>query len=188
MVFYSLRVGTFLVKYQPFNDDEESYPIVDKDKNILEYVKGSRTNGYYVNPVTKEKVEQTFILYNDELTLEFERTKETDRYKEVEESDKDDFVNPKQYIVDCDRLLNDLKASGKALKFRISFRGRKPPYKAIVFVNKTYNCLEMWITRRLKSEQLKEYGQQLADKKKVEELSLIISGITKKAKIEDLEI
>lgn len=188
MVFYSIRVGTFLIKYSPFSDDDEKLPIVDKDKTELEYVKGTRTNGYYIHPQTKEKVEQTYILFNNEAVEKFERTKETDKYKEVDIKDKDDLVNPKQYIVECDNLLRELKASGKALKFRISFGGKSIPYYAIISVNENYNSLEMWISHGLKSVQYSQYLKDLSDKKKVEEMTLMIDGLTKKAKIEELEI
>jgi hypothetical protein len=185
MVFYSIRVGTYLIKYSPFNDNDSQYPIVDKDKNVLEYVKGTRTNGYYVNPTTKAKVDKTFMLVNNEAKEKFERTKETDKYKEVIENEVSDLVNPKQYICECDKLLNELKETGKALKFGISFGGKSKPYYAIVFVNKLYNCLEMWISKGKKSEQYEHYTKNLNDKKKLQELTLMISGIDK-AKVEDL--
>jgi len=187
MVFYSIRVGTFLIKYSPFSDDEVKLPIVDKDKNELEYVSGTRTNGYYINS-QKEKVEKTFILFNNEAVEKFERTKETDRYKEVEIKDRDDLVNPKQYIVECDNLLRDLKASGKALKFRISFGGKSIPYYAVICINENYNTLEMWISHGLKSNQYSNYMKNLNDKKQIEEMTMMIEGINKKAKIEELEI
>lgn len=185
MVFYNIRVGTFLIKYMPFSDEDESYPIVDKDKNKLEYVKGTRTNGYYVNPITKEKTEQTFMLINDSVKEKFERTKETDKYKEVEETEVNDLVNPKQYIVECDKLLEELKNSGKALKFGIHFGGKSKPYLAIIFVNKLYNLLEMWISKGKKINQYESYITGLQDKQKLKEVNLTISGIDK-AKVEDL--
>jgi hypothetical protein len=183
--FYSVRVGTFLIKYSPFSDNDEQYLIVDKNKTPLDYIKGTRVNGYYVNPETKEKVTDLFILVNGEARQKLERTKETDKYKEVEESEANDLVNPKQYICECDKLLNELKASGKALKFGISFGGKSKPYYAIIFVNRLYNTLEMWISKAKKSEQYEHYTQKLEDKKKLEELTLNISGIDK-AKVEDL--
>jgi hypothetical protein len=185
MVFYSIRVSTFNIRYQPFSDDDESYPIVDKDKVLLEYVKGTRTNGYYVNPTTKEKVEQTFMLVNGEPKEKFERTKETDRFKIVDKNEVADLVNPKMYIVECDRLKEELRANGKALKFGISFGGKSKPYYAIVCLNPIYNTLEMWISKAKKSEQYISYTQALEDKKKIEELTINISGIDK-AKVEDL--
>lgn len=185
MVFYSVRVGTFIIRYQPFSDDDEQYPIVDKDKNILEYVKGSRTNGYYVNPTTKEKVNKTFMLVNGEAKEKFERTKETDKFKLVEQNERDDLVNPKMYLVECDRLKEELRATGKALKFGISFGGKSKPYYAIVCLNTIFNTLEMWISKGKKSEQYLEYTTALADKEKVKQMTIMIDGIDK-AKVEDL--
>lgn len=185
MVFFSVRVGTYLIKYQPFNDNDEQYPIVDKDKNILDYVKGTRTNGYYVNPTTKEKVDKTFMLVNGEVKEKFDRTKETDKFKIVEANEKDDLVNPKMYIVECDKLKEELRATGKALKFGISFGGKSKPYYAIICLNSIFNVLEMWISKGKKSEQYTEYTTELNDKQKLRELTLMIDGIDK-AKIEDL--
>lgn len=185
MVFYSIQVGKYNIKYSPFSDNDEKYPIVDKDKQVLDYVKGSRINGFYCNPKTKEKVNQTFMLVNGEVKEKFARTKETSRFKIVEETESEDLVNPKQYICECDILLSELKESGKALKFGISFGGKSKPYFAIVSVNKLYDRLEMWISKGKKSEQYEEYGKQLADKQALQDITLTISGIDK-AKVEDL--
>lgn len=184
-VFYSVRVGTYLMRYSPFSDNDEQYPIVDENKMPLEYVKGTRTNGYYVNPTTKEKVERTFMLVNDTPKEKFERTKETDKFKIVEANEKEDLVNPKFYIVECDKLKEELRASGKALKFGISFGGKSKPYFAIVCLNPIFNTLEMAISKGKKSEQYLEYATELNDKKKLNELTLSIVGIDK-AKVEDL--
>ena len=185
MVFYSVRVGTFLIKYQPFSDNDEQYPIVDKDKTILEYVKGTRTNGYYINPATKERAEKTFMLVNGEPKEKFERTKKTDKFKIVEQDEREDLVNPKMYIVECDKLKEELRASEKALKFGISFGGKSKPYFAIVCLNTIFNTLEMWISKAKKSEQYLSYTTELEDKQKLREMTLIIDGIDK-AKVEDL--
>jgi len=185
MVFFSVRVGTYLLRYQPFSDEDEQYPIVDKDKNVLEYVKGTRTNGYYVNPVTKEKVDKTFMLVNNEPKEKFDRTKETDKFKVVEQAEREDLVNPKMYIVECDKLKEELRANGKALKFGISFGGKSKPYYAVVCLNTIFNTLEMWISKGKKSNQYLEYTTELADKQKLREMTLSITGLDK-AKVEDL--
>ena len=185
MVFFSVRVGTYMLRYQPFSDEDISYPIVDKDKTLLEYVKGTRTNGYYVNPTTKEKVEKTFMLVNNEAKEKFEKTKETDKFKVVEQNEREDLVNPKMYIVECDKLKEELRTSGKALKFGISFGGKSKPYYAIVCLNHIFNTLEMWISKAKKSEQYLEYTTEQQDKQKLREMTLMIEGIDK-AKVEDL--
>ena len=185
MVFYSLKVGKYDLKYSPFSDNDEQYPICDKDGEVLDYVKGTRTNGYYVKPNTEEKVTQTFMLINGKAKEKFTRTKETNHFKIVEENECEDLVNPKQYIVECDNLLTELKATKKCLKFGISFGGFSKPYFAIISVNKLYNRLEMNISKGFKSQQYADYSKQLEDKKAVEEITLTISGIDK-VKIEEL--
>lgn len=185
MVFFSVRVSTYLIKYQPFSDDDESYPIVDKDKTLLEYVKGTRTNGYYINPISKEKVEKTYMLVNNEPKEKFERTKETDRFRWIEKEEVNDLVNPKQYLIDCPSLLEEIKRNGKALKFGISFGGKSKPYIAVVFLNNLYNTLEMAISKGKKSEQYLAYTTELNDKNKLRELTLCIDGINR-ASVEEL--
>jgi len=185
MVFYSLKVGKYDLKYSPFSDNDEQYPICDKDGEVLDYVKGTRVNGYYVKPNTEEKVTQTFMLVNGKPKEKFTRTKETNHFKIVEESESEDLVNPKQYLVECEELLSELKASGKALKFGISFGGKSKPYYAIVSVNKLYNRLEMWISKGKKSEQYEQYISICEDKQAIQDITLCISGIDK-AQIEEL--
>jgi hypothetical protein len=185
MVFFSVRVGTFLIKYSPFSDNDEQFPIVDKDKNLLDYVKGTRTNGYYINPATKEKVDKTYILVNDEVKDKLPRTKETDKFKIVDKNEIADLVNPKMYIVECDKLKDELSITNKALKFGISFGGKSKPYYAIVCLNPIYNILEMWISKGKKSEQYLSYTENLKDRQRLQEITLSIDGIDK-AKVEDL--
>jgi len=185
MVFYSINVGNYNIKYSPFNSNDEQYPICDKDGEVLDYVKGTRTNGYYVKPNTEEKVTKTFMLVNGKPKEKFERTKQTNHFKIVEETESEDLVNPKQYLCECNELLEELKASGKALKFGISFGGKSKPYYAIISVNKLYNRLEMWISKGKKSEQYQEYLQTLDDQKAIQEITLSIDGIDK-VKIEEL--
>jgi hypothetical protein len=185
MVFFSIRVGTYNIRYSPFSEDDETYPICDKDKNVLEYVKGTNVRGYYVNPTTKEKVENTFMLVNGEPKDKFEKTKETDRFKIVENQEANDLVNPKMYLVECDRLKEELRTSGKSLKFGFSNGGKSKPYFAIICLNPIFNTLEMWISKTKKSEQYTEYTNGLQDKAKLKEMTLMIDGIDK-AKVEDL--
>jgi hypothetical protein len=185
MVFNSVRVGIYEIKYQPFSENDEQYTIIDKDKTILEYVKGTKTNGYYVNPVSKEKVEKTYILVNDEPKEKLERTKETDRFKIVNQNEIADLVNPKMYIVECDKLRDELRLNGQALKFGISMGGKSKPYYAIICLNPIFNTLEMWISKAKKSEQYLDYTNKLTDKQKLKEMTLSIDGIDK-AKVEDL--
>ena len=186
MVFKSVRVGSFIVRYEPYKDGkDETYMVVDKDKTPLEYVSGTRTNGYYIHPTTKEIVSKTYILVNNEAKDKIEPTKETDRFKFVEEKEAFNLVNPKQYKVECEKLKAELKANGKALKFAFSFGGKTKPYFAVVRLDTLFNELEMWLSREAKSEQMLEYINAQADNQRLREMTAIISGIDK-VKVEDL--
>ena len=185
MRFNSIKVGNYSIRYAPFSDEDIAYPVCDKNKVLLEYVKGSRVEGHYVNPDTKEVAETTFILVGNDVKEKFARTSETSKFKIVDVSEREDLVNPKQYLAECEALKTELISTGKALKFGISMGGKSKPYFAIVSVNQLYNTLEMWISKAKKSEQYLSYTNDLADKQKLKEMTLSISGIDK-ASVEDL--
>lgn len=185
MVFKSVRVGSFVIRYEPFDDGDEQYPMVDKDKTQLEYVKGTRTNGYYIHPITKEIVSKTYMLVNGEAKEKFEATKEVDKFKFVGNKEPSDLVNPKMYVVECDILKAEMKANNTALKFAFTFGGKSKPYYAIVCLNTIVDKLEMWLSKKKKSEQYIMRAEQEKDEAKLRDMTMLISGIDK-AKIEDL--
>lgn len=184
-MWYSIRIGTYLVKYSPFDDEDESYAKCDTDGTILEYVKGTTERGHYVNPKTKEVVPKPCILVNGVAREKLERTKETDRYREVDRREVENLVNAKEYMIECDKLLNDLRATGKALKFGLSFGGTSKPYYAYIYVNALYDRLEMKISKGNKQGQYEKYGQEQADRQALKEITMRIQTIDK-AKVEDL--
>lgn len=168
----------------PFKEKENDFSPCDKNGNILKYVAGSRVNGYYINEQNGEKHDKAFMLINGKAFDKFARTKETDKYKEVESKEVYDLLNPKMYMVECDRLVDELRANEKALKFGLSFGGKKT-YMAYIWINPLYNCLMMSIGTTKISEQMLEIAQQQKAKQKLKEVSLIVEGIDK-AKVEDL--
>lgn len=189
MVWFNVRVGNFALRFQPFGDGKENkYPVCDENKTILDYVKGTNIRGYYINPTTKEKVDKTFILVKGEVKEKLPKTKETDKYKFVDIKEINDFVNPKEYMIEAsDGLKEELSSKQQALKFGFSFGGKSEPYFAYVYVNPLFNRLEMRLVRQeaRKSIQYQELFAEMEDKRRLEELTLNISGIDK-AKVEDL--
>jgi len=184
MVWFNIRVGTFILKYTPFKDKKNDFPYCDKDGNALTRVSGHLEKGYFINGTTQEKHEKAFLLINGKAFDKFNRTKETDKYKEVEQNEVLDLVNPKMYLVESEKLFNELSESRKSLKFGISFGGQQS-YLAYVFVNPLYNCLMMYIGNAKVSEQMLEFKEIQADKQKLREMTLTITGIDK-MKVEDL--
>lgn len=186
-MFYKIRVGSFDIRYSPLKENENGseYLPCDKDGNILVYVSGTRESGYYLNEKTQEKHDKAFMLINGKAYDKFERTKETQKYKEVSVSEVTDLVNPKMYYVETnEHLYNNLKDNNKALKFGITFGGKKR-YIAYVYINQLFNELFMVIGNTKISEQITDFIEAQKDKKKLQEITMVISGIDK-AKIEDL--
>jgi hypothetical protein len=186
MVFYNLRVGSFSLKYSPFKDKKNEFPYCDKDAHILKRVSGHLEKGYFINEQTGERHDRAYLLINGKAFEKFLRTKETDKYREVENNEIFDLANPKMYYVESDKLLTELQNSGKALKFIISFGGQQS-YLAYVFVNPLYNCLMMYIGNAKVSEQMLQFQENQKNLEKIKELTLTIDGIKRaNAEIENL--
>lgn len=186
MPMYSIRVGTFMLKYTPLKENAQEYSAVDKDGNALNWVAGHLEKGYFINEATGQHLEKAFMLINGQVLDKFSRTKETDKYKEVDKSEVLDLLNPKMYYVECDRLKQELKDSNKALKFGLSFGGKKM-YFAYIYVNELYDELFMNIGTTKISEQILSIKEIQKQKEKVKHLTLTIQGI-EKASIEQLMV
>jgi hypothetical protein len=183
MVWFNIRVGTFNLKYSPLKEKKNEFLPCDKDGNVLKRISGHLEKGYFLNESTSEKHDKAFLLINGKAFDKFARTKETDRYKEVEFNEVFDLVNPKMYLCESEKLLAELQDTGKALKFGISFGGQQT-YMAFVFINPLYKQLFMYIGQNKVSEQMLEFTEVQKNKDKLKEMSLIINGIDK-AKVED---
>jgi len=190
MIWYNLRVGSYFLKYTGLKPKEIKYPYCDKDGNILKYVKGNFESGYFENE-KGIKQEQTFFLINNKPYSKIAKTKETDNYREVDKKEVDDLIIEKTYIVESEKLYNDLSTTNKALKFGMSFGGggkfgSVKTYYAYVHTSDLYKgFLFMSVGTTKKSEALLEITESLTQKKKLAELNLVVNGIDK-AKVEDL--
>lgn len=191
MIWYNLRIGTYYIKYTALKPKEVKYPYCDKEGNILKYINGKFESGYFVNEATQEKHEQAFFLINGKPYAKLEKTKETDRFIEVDKNEVDDLIIEKEYVVDCPRLYDELMNSGKALKLGISFGGggrfgSVKTYYAYIHTSELYKgFLFMSCGTTKKSEAMINVVEGLNQQKKLKELSITISGIDK-AKVEDL--
>lgn len=185
-MWYKLRVGTFQLKYSPLNPIENEYSYCDSKGNILKRVSGKFEKGYFINEKTDEKHDTAFRLINNKPFAKLKKTTETDNYKEVELKEIDDLIVEKECIVFCDELLEELKESGKALKFGFTFGNGFKVYKCYAYPSKLYKgFLFMAFGTTQKSEIIKEITQELKQKKKADEITLTIQGIDR-AKVEDL--
>lgn len=185
MVFYSLRVGNFFVKYTPLKSREIDFPLCDKDGKPLKRVVEGKGTAYFIDD-NGNKSESSFRLINGKPMAKLSRTTEVSTYKEVGNEEVEDLLTEKCYYVDCDLLLQELQDSNRALKFGFTFGNGFKVYKAYIHTSKLYpNCLFMSCGTTQKSEVLSEIAEIKKQSKKAQQIDLTISGI-ERAKVEDL--
>ena len=190
MVWFNLRIGTYNIKYSGLNPIEVKYPYCDSEGKELKYISGKFDSGYFEDD-KGQRHEQAFRLINGKPKSKISKTKETDNYREVEKAEVDDLIIEKQYVVENDKLYQDLKDSGKSLKFGMALGGggkfgSVKVYYAYIHTSDLYEgFLFMSLGTTKKSEQLQALGQEITQNKKLAQLNLAISGIDK-AKVEDL--
>lgn len=190
MVWFNLRVGSYYMKYCSIPIEEKKYPYCDENGDLLTYKKGNFESGYFENSKGERK-ETPFFLINNKPYAKISKTKETDKYIEVDINEKDDLYEAKEYIIECQKLYEDLINSGKALKFGMSFGGggkfgSVKTYYAYVYPSPLYKgLLFMSCATNKKSEGIAKVYEGIQQNKKLQELNLTIQGINK-IKIEDL--
>lgn len=190
MVWYNLRVGSWNLKYTGLSPIEKKYPYCDNEGNELTFKKGKFESGYFEDS-NGQKHDTAFRLINGKPKAKISKTKETDNYREVDRAEVDDLIIEKQYVVENDNLYQNLKDSGKSLKFGMALGGggkfgSVKVYYAYIHTSDLYEgFLFMSLGTTKKSEQLEQLGQEITQNKKLAQLNLAISGIDK-AKVEDL--
>lgn len=187
MVFYNLTIGKYHLKYTPLKVDESEYPYCDKDGNILKKVMETTPatpRSFFIND-NGEKITDVFRLINGSPRAKLDKTKEVNKFKEVEVKEVEDLLTEKEYFVECDYLLNELKATGKALKFAFTNGNGFKVFKAYIYVDSLYNVLFMKLGRTQKSEVLTEIMGLIENRKQAENIQVTINGVNK-AKVDDL--
>lgn len=190
MVWYNLRVGNWFIKYTPLKPKENKYPYCDDKGNLLKYVSGGFNEGYFEDS-EGNRHDNHFFLINGKPYAKLDKTKETDRYIEVDRAEVDDLIIEKEYVVDSASLYEELSNSGKALKFGLSFGGggkfgSVKTYYAYIHTSELYKgYLFMSCGTTKKSEAMNEIVESMKQSEKMKQLNLTIQGIDK-AKVEDL--
>lgn len=185
MVWYNLTIGKYHLKYTPLKSETKSYEDVDKDGNPLKRVVEGHRITYFIDD-KGNKHDRAFKLINGKPYAKLDKTKVVNTFKEVDKKEVDDLLTEKEYLVECDYLLDDLSNSGKALKFGFSNGNGFKTYLAYVYVSELYpNLLFMSLGNSQKSTTLSKLKELQNIKKKAESINLTIQGIDK-AKIEDL--
>lgn len=185
MVWYNLQIGKYNLKYMPLKTKTQNYPYCDKDGNLLNRVMPVYSEkGYFLDDKGK-KVLNAFRLINGKPFAKLSKTKEVNAFKEVNDKEVNDLISEKEYICDSEFLLEDLKDSGKALKFGFTNGNGFKVFIAYIYVDKLYNMLFMKLGTTLKSEVMKDIKEIMANKKKAKDLQITIDGVDK-ARVEDL--
>jgi len=186
MVWFNLRIGIWNLKYTGLNPIEKEYENCDPNGNVLKKVSGKFEKGYYLNEKTGEKVDTAFKLINGKPYAKLSKTKEVNVYKEVDANEVEDLLCERVYLVECDALLQDLLASGKALKFGFTNGNGFKVYKAYISPSKIYQgYLFMHLGTTQISELIREIDEVKSKQKKFEMINVAVAGIDR-AKVEDL--
>jgi len=186
MVWYNLQVGTFNIKYTPLKPREVEFPYCDENGNALKRVVEGKGKVYFLNEETNEKRDFAFKWINEKVVSKLQKTKQVNKYKEVEKQEVSDLIVEKEYIAECDNLLNELEETDKALKFGFTFGNGFKVYKAYIHTNPLYKgFLFMSVGTTQKSEIIQDIVEQTSQRKKIQQTEMCIKGI-ERAKVEDL--
>lgn len=184
MVWYNLKIGLFELKYTPLKATEKSFPLCDENGSALKKVVNSGTS-YFVDS-EGNKVSKAYRLINGKPLDKLSKTKEVTRYVEVENSEVEDLLVEKQYLVNCPLLLRELEGSGKCLKFAFTNGNGYKVFKAYIHKSNLYkDFLFMSLGNTQKSEIIGSVVEKLKDEKKSKAIEVTISQVNK-ASVEDL--
>lgn len=186
MVFYSLKLANWNIKYTPLNSITKDYPYCDSNGNILEKVTGHYEKSVFINPQTQQKHDTAFRLINNKPYAKLLKTKEVTTFKEVEISEVEDLLQERLYLAENDELYYYLSERQKAIKFGFTNGNGFKVYKAYLYPSKIYKgFLLMSLGTTQISELITEIAEIKAQQKKADSISLILQGLDR-AKIEDL--
>ena len=184
MVWYNLKIGNWTARITPINPKKEQFSDCDKDGNILNRVSGTYTKGHYEDD-KGQKHETAFKLIKGNPRAKFTKTKEVNVFKEVDLKECDDLIIERQYLIECDGLLDDLKASGKALKFGYTSGNGYKIYYAYIKPSNYDGFLEMYLGTTNKHEVILEIIDGIKATNKVKQITATLEGV-ERAKVEDL--
>jgi len=184
MVWYNLQVGKYQIKYTPLKAETKEYPYCDKDGNPVKKVMPVNKEKSYFIDDKGTKTFNAFRLINGNPRAKLSKTKEVSVFKEVDKNEVEDLLIEKQYLVDCSYLLEDLKTTGKCLKFGFTNGNGYKVFKAYIHRSNLYkDLLFMSLGITQKSEIIQNLKEVM--KNKTEDLQITIDGVDK-AKVEDL--
>ena len=184
MVFYNLTIGKYNIKYTPLKVEDNDYPNCDKDGNLLNKVVEGKRESYFLDDKGNKHL-NSFKLINGIARAKLDKTKSVTTFKEVEKNEVEDLLTEKEYYVECEFLLEELKNTNKALKFGFTNGNGYKVFIGYIYVDNLYNMLFMKLGRTQKSQLMIKILEAIKNKKAIEKTQVTINGVDK-AQVEDL--
>lgn len=186
MVWKTLKVGNWVLKYCPIKEETTEYLDCDKDGNILTRVKGTYTKGFFLNEKTGEKHTTAFKLINGKPRAKLPLTKEVLKYVEIPFNEVEDLKYENLYLVECDNLYNELMETEMALKFGMTNGNGYKAYKSYLYPSKLYKGYLFLAQGNTQiSKVVGELIQENQNKDKMEMVMKVVSGVNR-AEVEEL--
>jgi len=164
-MWYDLTIGNkYKVKYTPIKATEVEYPDVDEKGNPLKRVSGSFTKGYFINEQTGEQYPKSFKMINGKVSSGWTgRIKEVDEgeYIFVDKKEADDLIVEHTFLVESQKLYDELKAQNQALIFAGWYGNGFKVYKCYITPSEIYEgwCLMKCGTAQLSEQISKAVGE-----------------------------
>lgn len=186
MVWHDLRVGSWHCRITPLNPLEQEFEDVNEEGVKLKKIAGNYTKGYFIDEATGQRYDKAYKKINGKVVDKLSKTQETSNYREVERAEADDLIVEHEYLVENDELLQELRDSGKALKFAYCNGNGYKVYMAYIVTSDLYaGLLFMKCGRTFKHTLITQISEVREQEKKLKEIELTTKRVDK-AKVEDL--
>jgi len=182
-MWYDLRIGNWKCKITPIKQPKKEYENVDENGEPLKRVSGSYTKGHFEKS-DGTIVEKAYKLINNKVVDKLTKTKEVVVYKEVDRKEVNNLISETYYYVDSEELKEELKSSGKALKFAYTNGNGFKIY--IAYITLFGNALIMCCGLGYLSEQIEQIDDSKVAQQLLDELKDV--GKVEKLKVEELVV
>ena len=169
---------------------EKDYENVNSKGEPITYVPGKVERGYYVDS-SGAKVTDACKLIGGKPLGKLSKTKEikADKIEKVSIDNVDNLIVEKQYLVDCDAILQELsqEKDHQAYSFKYTTGNGYKVYRALLYPSKIFkDYLVMVLGTTRISDIITDLEEVRAQKEKLKSVSLTLQGI--KATVDDIEI
>lgn len=190
VVWYNLQIGNHKVKYIPLNPLKKEYENCDKEGNILKKVSGKFEKGHFINEKTGEKHDKAFKLIKGKASSGFSGRIDKLEVKEINVNEVDDLLVEKEFLVDSQKLYDELIKGNKSYLSAGWFGTGYKAYKVYIEASKLYKgYCNMKVGTTQKSEIIKDMIGELTEsnrlKEKLAEVELSITSVNQ-IKVEDM--